>query len=177
MWLKYRKHCQLAAWSGTRSSSCNKRFISLLPTKMLNVTSPNTDHGGTPLLTDLSLDIEPFVTTTLWTWPPSQFLTHLVVRLSNPRLIILETKIPCWTVPNALYRCASFQKYLPKQSPILQIGKIPCENLRVLLLSWLWGLPPNLSMLGRGKADHRIKLSFWTVHGWTMPKAEFIGTH
>ena len=77
--------------------------LSMLLTKMLNSTGPNTNSQGTLLVTGLYLDITP-LTATLWVWPSSQLLIQQVVHLSNPCLSNLETRMLCGTVSNALHK-------------------------------------------------------------------------
>ena len=60
-------------------------LLSMLLMKVLNSTRPNTNPWGTPLVTDLHLDIEP-LTTTLWLQPSSQFLMHRIVLSPTPCL-------------------------------------------------------------------------------------------
>lgn len=52
--------------------------------------------------THLHLVIEP-LTVTLWVRPHSQFLIQWVVRVSNPCLSSLETRVSCRTVLNAFF--------------------------------------------------------------------------
>ena len=56
--------------------------LSMSLMKMLNSTGPNNDPSGTPLVTDLHLDIE-LLTATLWVRPLTQFLIHWVVHALN----------------------------------------------------------------------------------------------
>ncbi|KAK4820500.1 hypothetical protein QYF61_000079, partial [Mycteria americana] len=65
--------------------------------EILNSTGPNTHPGGTPLVTDLHLDIEP-LTTMLWMRPSNQFLIHRTVHPSNPYLSNLERRMLWGTI-------------------------------------------------------------------------------
>ena len=60
--------------------------------KIFNSTCPSTDPWGTPLVTNLHLDIKP-LTTTLWMQLSNQFLIHLTVHPSNPYLSNLERRV------------------------------------------------------------------------------------
>ena len=77
--------------------------LSKSPKKMLNNMSPNKDPSGHHSLGGLHPDIEP-LTATLWMPSSSQFLIHQVVHLSNPCLSILEARILCRTISNALHK-------------------------------------------------------------------------
>lgn len=66
--------------------------LSVLLMKILNSTSPSTDPWGTPLITDLHLDLEP-LTTTPWIWSHSLFLVYWTVHPWNPYLSNLERRM------------------------------------------------------------------------------------
>ena len=77
--------------------------LSMSPTKMFSNAGPYTDPWQKPLVPGLHLDIEPLIAT-VWVQPSSQFLIQRVVRLSNPCLCSVETRMSQRAVSNALHK-------------------------------------------------------------------------
>ena len=68
--------------------------------KMLNKTGPKTEPWGTPLVISCQLDLMPF-TTTLCTWPFSQFFIHRRVHPSKPWTASFSRRMLWGTVSKA----------------------------------------------------------------------------
>ncbi|RMC14133.1 hypothetical protein DUI87_09222 [Hirundo rustica rustica] len=64
--------------------------LSVSLVKALKSINPKTEPSGTPLVTSLHLDIEPFTTTLCQS---SQFLTYHIVHVSNPCLSNLDRRM------------------------------------------------------------------------------------